>query len=108
VIAEAVRRFLDANSIDGTIVVAVSGGFDSTALLVALHEIERPVVAAHINHHLRDAESDEDERFVRDLCGSRGLALEVVDGTLDPAAVRDRGVEAAAREVRIARLHAIR
>jgi len=108
VLPDTVRRFLDAHAVDGTIVVAVSGGFDSTALLVALHDLAWPIVAAHVNHHLRGSESDADEAFVRELCDARGIALDVADGTLDPAAIRDRGIEAAAREVRHARLHAVR
>jgi tRNA(Ile)-lysidine synthase len=109
VIADAVRRFLAAHAIDGTVVAAVSGGGDSTALLVALGEAEGiDVVAAHVNHHLRGADSDADEGFVRELCARLGVPLYVEDGPLDPDAVRARGVEAAAREVRHARLHAVR
>src|SRR5262245_40439606 len=54
---------------EGT-VVAVSGGPDSVALLhalLALRRRGRPLVIAHLNHHLRGAESDGDETFVRDL-----------------------------------------
>jgi len=107
-LASLIRRFLERHNIDGTIVAAVSGGFDSTTLLVALHEIGAQVIAGHVNHHLRGSDSDADEAFVRDLCARLGVKLEVEDGTLDPATIRDRGVEAAAREVRHARLHAIR
>ncbi|HKS22415.1 MAG TPA: tRNA lysidine(34) synthetase TilS [Thermoanaerobaculia bacterium] len=108
-IVEAIRRFLAEHGIDGPVVAAVSGGGDSTALLVALREIDCvDLVAAHVNHHLRGAESDADRAFVRDLCTKLNVPLHVEDGTLDADAVRERGVEAAAREVRHARLHAVR
>ena len=109
-IAATLRRFFAAHGIDrGPILAAVSGGIDSTALLLALAELEQfELVAAHVNHHLRGAESDGDEAFVRDLCARLGVPLRVADGTLDPAAIRHRGVEAAAREVRHARLHEMR
>jgi tRNA(Ile)-lysidine synthase len=108
-IVDVVRRFLAEHGIDGIVVAAVSGGGDSTALLLALNEIESvELVAAHVNHHLRGADSDADEAFVRDLCARLGVPLHVEDGTLDREAVRERGVEAAARGVRHARLHAVR
>lgn len=88
------------------IAVAVSGGTDSTALLVALAEEMEGLVAIHVNHRLRGAESDADEDFVRDLCARLGVPLRVADGTLDPERVRARGIEAAAREVRYERLRA--
>ncbi|HDQ03127.1 MAG TPA: tRNA lysidine(34) synthetase TilS [Deltaproteobacteria bacterium] len=54
------------------IVVAVSGGPDSVALLLILARIARQMklslVAAHFNHLLRGAESDEDENYCRQLC----------------------------------------
>jgi tRNA(Ile)-lysidine synthase len=53
------------------VVVAVSGGPDSVALLLALRETSSaPLVAAHLNHQLRGQESDADEAFVRDLVES--------------------------------------
>ena len=109
-IADTLRAFFDEHPPEtAPLVVAVSGGIDSTALLVALHELRSfPLLAAHVNHHLRSAESDGDEAFVRDICARLGVPLRVADGTLDPEVVRHRGVEAAAREVRHARLHAIR
>jgi tRNA(Ile)-lysidine synthase len=109
VIADVIRRFFAEHGIGGMVVAAVSGGGDSTALLLALAEVGGiELVAAHVNHHLRGADSDADEAFVRGLCARLGVPLHVEDGALDPAAVRARGVEAAAREVRHARLHEIR
>jgi tRNA(Ile)-lysidine synthase len=106
----AVREFLVKSGIPPCrIVAAVSGGVDSTALLVALHELgDYEIVCAHVNHHLRGAESDADEAFVRELCARWNVPLHVADGTLDEVAIRDRGIEAAAREVRYARLREIR
>ncbi len=54
------------------LVVAISGGVDSIALLHLLQQLKSDLhltlIAVHINHHLRGEESDLDERFVRRLC----------------------------------------
>jgi tRNA(Ile)-lysidine synthase len=60
------------------VVVGVSGGPDSVALLRVLHELAREelaitLVVAHLNHGLRGQAADEDQAFVEDL--ARGLAL---------------------------------
>jgi tRNA(Ile)-lysidine synthase len=64
---------------DSGLVLAVSGGPDSVALLRAVVKLCRrsvqpishaaPLVVAHVNHLLRGSESDADERFVGQLCG---------------------------------------
>src|SRR5437867_8961533 len=67
-----VARCLRRLGIEQTgMVVAVSGGPDSVALLRALLALRRspppPLVIAHLNHQLRGSESDADETFVHDL-----------------------------------------
>jgi len=63
----------------GRLLIAVSGGADSVALLHALARQPRRFRAAHhvahANHGLRGAESDEDEAFVRALCERLGFEL---------------------------------
>lgn len=104
-VREAVRQFFVKYGLgECRVTVAVSGGADSTALLIALAHEGFDISAAHVNHHLRGHESDEDEAFVRELCARLGIELHVADGTLAPEAIRARGVEAAAREIRYARL----
>ncbi|HYO77445.1 MAG TPA: tRNA lysidine(34) synthetase TilS, partial [Thermoanaerobaculia bacterium] len=111
-IATSLRQFFVNRGVNPCrLVAAVSGGADSTALLLALSELREDgfeLACAHVNHWLRGAESDGDELFVRELCARLDIPLHVVDGTLDPDRVRERGVEAAAREVRYARLTEIR
>lgn len=111
-IQQALAAFFRAMPLPvGRIVVAISGGPDSSVLLhslLSLHHREFELVAAHVNHRLRGAESDADEAWTRAFCASLGVPLTVVDGSLDDDVVRSRGVEAAAREVRYARLRAIR
>lgn len=63
-----------------SIVCAVSGGFDSTALLLGCKRLQhryRNLTAAHYNHRARGEESDEDEEFIRNLCADEGIALHV-------------------------------
>lgn len=50
-----------------TVLVAVSGGIDSVALLHALKELGIGVAAAHVDHGLRGEESRGDALFVREL-----------------------------------------
>lgn len=111
-IVQTLRRFFAEAAIEPcTVLVATSGGVDSTALLLGASELRADgftIRAAHVNHHLRGPESDADEAFVRELCARLGVPLDVADGTLDDERVRRRGVEAAAREVRYQRLNEIR
>jgi tRNA(Ile)-lysidine synthase len=99
-----VRHYFAGNGIEpSSLLLAISGGTDSTALLLlmaALRDDRWEIAAAHVNHHLRGEDADADEQFVRALCADLNVPLEVCDGTLDPQRVRDVGVEAAAREVR--------
>ena len=78
-------------------IVAVSSGADSVALLMALHATHPMggLIVAHLNHGLRDAESDADEQFVRDLAielnwpcrvARVDLARDAVGGNLEAAA----------------------
>ena len=97
---------------DETVVVAVSGGPDSTALLHALatlrSELGIRLVAAHLNHGFRGAESEGDAAYVRALCDGLGISnyCEYVDV---PALCRRRhlSAQAGAREVRHAFLRRV-
>jgi tRNA(Ile)-lysidine synthase len=75
-------------------VVGVSGGPDSTALLVAAAP-RRPVVAAHFNHALRGAEADADAAFVAELAGRLGVPF--VTEKADPPAGPDENTARKAR-----------
>ncbi len=76
--------------------MALSGGPDSTALLLALVELGRDVVAAHYDHALRP-DSHRDAAHVAALCRSLGVRL-VVERREGPLA---RGsLQAAARAAR--------
>jgi tRNA(Ile)-lysidine synthase len=105
----ATLAFLDDHRLGRPrILAAVSGGPDSVALLITLQELGIDVVAGHVNHHLRGSESDDDERFVRELCASRDIECLIADGSLPAQLVGRHGIEGAAREVRYARLHELR
>ena len=90
------------------IVCAVSGGADSMALLWAMYllkeEWQLTLSAAHFNHHLRGAESDRDELFVREFCEGYGMPLHV--GCAD-VVTGPKGLEAAARDARYAFLRSL-
>lgn len=64
-----------------SIMVALSGGPDSTALLsacIALRDkLAMEVTACHVNHHTRAVESDRDEAFCRELCKTWNIPLAV-------------------------------
>jgi len=67
-LAEAVGRYIARHGLCAPgqrVLVAVSGGADSMALLHLLHRLGYDVVAAHGNHGSRGQASDEDEAFVQ-------------------------------------------
>ena len=85
------------------ILIAVSGGVDSMFLLenAARFFPGSVVAAAHCNFHLRGEESDGDERFVRRVCGEKGMPLYVKDfDTAAYASEHGVSIEMAARDLR--------
>ena len=83
------------------VLVALSGGADSVALLRVLLAAGCDCRAAHCNFHLRGEESMRDERFVRDLCQRLNVPLTVKD--FDVAAWQQEhggSTEMACRELR--------
>ena len=85
------------------VLVALSGGADSVALLRVLLAAGCNCHAAHCNFHLRGEESMRDERFVRDLCQRLGVPLSVKDFDVTAWQQEHGGsVEMACRELRYA------
>jgi tRNA(Ile)-lysidine synthase len=73
-----VRRAARSLGLSGQrVLVAASGGVDSTVLGHALHELASPLrfelCLGHVNHGLRGSDSDADERFVAELAEAMGV-----------------------------------
>ena len=92
---------------DVTVLLAVSGGADSAAMLRAVVAISgdarQRLAVAHLNHGLRGRQSDDDEAFVTKVCRELSLRCKTARVEVDKlAAQRGDGLEAAAREARYA------
>ena len=90
---------------EGRVVIGFSGGADSTALAHWAKGQLGPVriLLAHVNHCLRGAESDRDERAVRAFAKGQGLALTVYRADVAKLAKEQGlGLEECGRRVRYA------
>jgi tRNA(Ile)-lysidine synthase len=84
------------------VLVAVSGGADSIALiraLLSLADHREKIHVAHFNHQWRGAESDGDEQFVGELCSRLSLPLVSVRAEAFEVSVIQQ-TEQAARDAR--------
>lgn len=82
-----------------TVVVAVSGGPDSMALLHILWRMAQPererIIAAHVNHRFRGAEADAEAELVKQTASDWGIHHEVT--AIDvPRFIEDTGMNAQA------------
>lgn len=95
-----------------TLIVALSGGADSTALLDLLARLpgyNLGLIAAHLNHRLRGAESDADEEFCRQTAARYSIPFEARRVDVADAAAQGRlNLEDAGRQARIAFFDTVR
>lgn len=88
-----------------SVAVGLSGGADSLTLTHFLWRYSKKhnvrITAAHINHMLRGAEADRDERFVVDWCNEHGILIKVIHANVRAeAAKRSQGLEECGRNIR--------
>src|SRR5271170_7358184 len=102
----SLQATLSPLGLSGTkVLVGVSGGADSVALLCGLHQLADSagleLHAAHLNHSLRPGAAEEDAQWNRELC--RRLGIPITVGLADVpvrAASEHWNIEEAARIVR--------
>lgn len=86
---------------DGLVLVALSGGADSVALVHVLKALGYALTALHCNFHLRGEESDRDQQFVETLCQRADIPLLVKHFNTKKYARQNRqSIEMAARDLR--------
>lgn len=83
-----------------SILVACSGGADSVALLVALHESGIPLAVAHVNYNLRGDESAADEMYVASLCSELNVPYYVRQSSKEELNSVSGNLQEAARKIR--------
>src|SRR6478736_4930230 len=69
-LGQVLRRTIQKHQMLGPadrVLTGVSGGADSVCLALCLKDIGYEIGIAHVNHGLRGADSDEDERFTSAL-----------------------------------------
>lgn len=99
-----VQQYIIENQLLGEyskVIVGVSGGADSVALLDILHALNYECVVAHCNFHLRGEESNRDAFFVEELCQRYNLKYERIDFDTEVyAEIHSISIEMAARDLR--------
>ena len=90
----------------GRVLVALSGGADSTALLLRLNELLAEgkiagLYAAHLHHGIRGESAERDLAFCEELCEKLGVPI-LTERADAPVYAKERGLtlEQAARELR--------
>lgn len=103
-VLEYIRRYNMLSEGD-TAVCGLSGGADSVSLLMVLYKLRDilgiKVEALHVNHCLRGAESDRDEKFCRELCKKLDIPFTAVSCDVKTySREKSLSCEEAARELR--------
>lgn len=102
---DKIKKHISSNHLlsdNSSVIVGVSGGADSVALLDILYRLGYECILAHCNFHLRGEESNRDELFVRELLKKYdNIDAEFINfDTLAYAKQNGVSIEMAARDLR--------
>ena len=88
--------------------IGLSGGPDSLAMTLLFGELQKKydlfLIVAHVNYHLRGAESDLDESFVKKFCYKYNLPLYILQANIK----EDKGIQQQARIIRLDYFHKLK
>ena len=80
------------------ILLAVSGGMDSMAMVQLFRNANIQIGIAHVNHNLRGEESQQDEDFIKNYCEAYRLPFFVT--SIDPKTFERQNMHEKARQIR--------
>jgi len=113
-LVELVRRFCVENRLLETgenLLIAVSGGPDSVALLHIMAELSKELgfslACFHLEHGLRGSESLADQQFVGMLCDKMGIRFFTQNVDVRRKRQKGESLEEACRRIRFETLHAV-
>lgn len=72
-IVEKVKKYLKEYNVSNTLLCALSGGCDSVVMTHIIHNLGYKVIAIHLNHNWRAAESQRDEEFSKEFAQNLGI-----------------------------------
>jgi len=107
---QKVKQTIDERNLlaaEEAVLVALSGGPDSVALLHILVKLRRPLrlrlSAVYVNHGIRKRAARQEEQFCRSLCEQLGVPLDIVSVDIPTLARKQKkGLEEAGRDYRYA------
>lgn len=110
ILIETMRETIASHNLINTgdrIVIGVSGGADSVALLKALQAVQNDfnltLIVCHVNHKIRPGDAENDQEFVRNLCEQNNIEFHVKEIEVEAYAKGNGlGTEEAGRQIRYA------
>jgi tRNA(Ile)-lysidine synthase len=100
-LCEVVHGFLLSHGPFDEPLVGFSGGADSTALLLALHQAGQKLTAVHCHHGLRGKSADDDAQWCEDFCRLRGIPFHLERLEVTARRLAGESCEEAGRRLRL-------
>lgn len=105
-ILQKVKQFLQKHSLQNSeLLVGFSGGIDSTALLLALHLLQKNIRAVHFQHGIRGKTAEAEANWCRAFCHKKNIPFTCIHLAVPENVLPGETLEEAARRLRLENWH---